>query len=125
MVYNTFNIILMVIITIAQMFIPIAEGYTYFSFIVPVLTIIFRTMFVCRTFGVPIKSKVPPIGEIVVYLFTMFFFFSSYYKKRFELNIPGLVIDTILIAVVLISEFIEANLFIYEYKEIEDDEEED
>lgn len=121
MVYNIVNIVLLVIITLVQMFLPMAEGITYFTYIIPILTIVFRAMFVCRTFGVPIKVKVPPIGEIVIYLLTMFFFFSSYYKKRFELNYAGIIINVILVLVILISEFVESQLFIYEYKDVEDD----
>lgn len=124
MTYNIINIILLIVITIVQIFLPIAEDRTYFTYIVPILTIIFRIMFVCRTFGVPIKVKIPPIGEIVVYLLTMFFFFSSYYKKRFELNYTGIIINVILILVILISEFVESQLFIYEYREIEDEDKE-
>jgi hypothetical protein len=107
------------------MVLPIAEDRTYFSYIVPLACLIFRVMFVLKTFGIPVNPKIPPTGEIIIYILTMFFMLSAYYKKRFPLDVTGIIIVTVSILIIIISEFLENQLFIYEYREVDDEQEEE
>lgn len=118
MIFNIFNIVLLIILTTVQGLMPIADsGRTYFSYIIPWISVVFRSLFVLKTFGIPVSVRVTIFGDILVYLFSMFFFLSAYYKKGFSIYLSGIVINIICIAVVLATEIIEDNLFIYEYRE--------
>lgn len=121
MVYNTFNILLIIIITTLQIFIPIAEeGRTYYSYFIPWLLIVFRGCFVLKTFGFPIHMKVPLLGEIGVYFFSMFIFLSAFYKKRFDVYTFGIIINVICVIIIISSILIEDTIFIYEHRKKED-----
>jgi len=118
--YNIFNIVVLIIVFIIQLFVPMAEGdRTYFAYIVPWLAVVFRGLFVIKTFGIPVPAKIPIIGEIGVYAFTMFFFLSALYKKGFEVSTAGIILNVACLLTVLALELIEENLFVYEYREVE------
>ena len=122
MLYNVFNIAVLTAVFIVQMLVPMAEGgRTYFAYIVPWLLIIFRGMFVLKLFGIPVRAKIPMIGEAVVYGFTMFFFLSALYKKGFEVDAVGIAANIICLVVVLALEIVEESMFVYEYREVEKD----
>lgn len=123
--FNIFNIAFLIVMTLTQMIVPIAQERTYFSYVIPVACILFRLMFVAKTFGFPINAKVPPMGELTIYILTMFFMLSAYYKKRFPLEPVGIVVITVSVLFIMIIEFIEDQLFIYEYREIEEEEEQE
>lgn len=122
MLYNIFNIAVLTAVFIVQLFVPMAEGgRTYFAYIVPWLLFIFRGLFVLKIFGIPVRVKIPMTGEAAVYGFTMFFFLSALYKKGFEVNPVGIAANIVCLIIVLALEIVEENIFVYEYREVEED----
>lgn len=118
MKYNIFNIVLLILITMIQILIPMGEnGRTYYSYFLPWFSIIFKTCFILKLFGLPISIKFIFCGEIGIYFFTMFFFLSALYKKQFEISIFGITINILCTLIILILFLIENSIFVYEHIE--------
>ncbi len=118
---NILQIIVYCVFFIIQLKIPIASGQrTFFSYILPWFLIIPRCAYLVRIFGFPVNKKFAPIGECIIYVFTMFFFLMALYKKHFKVNVIGIVVNILITIIVISIEIVESMMYVYVYESQEE-----
>lgn len=118
---NIIQIIIFCILFLVQIKIPIASGErTFFSYILPWFLIIPRGAYLIKIFGFPINKRFAPIGEVAIYIFTMFLFLMALYKKHFSINIYGIIANIIITIVIISIEVVESMMYVYIYENQEE-----
>ncbi len=109
------------LITIAQMFIPIAYDRTLFSYFVYFLVIPARLIFFCKIWGIQVDWKISPAIEWGAYVLTMIFMFAAKWKKSFPIVWWGFALSLVLHVIVFVGYVLENTELVYTERELPDE----
>lgn len=118
--YTYYSIAHIIIMCLMDVFLPIGQDRTMSSYLFVYITILSRIGYPLSTLGFNIKPNVLIFIEIFTYIATMFLFLYRYFELKFELNIIGIILVTVIKLIYIFLLKLDENRYIYTYEDDED-----